>query len=78
MKIISKQSCSDCKYRMFGSCLHPNGSNCNFSELWTPIGHGEFNISMFKLPEDVQDLIDAGIYTEEEIINFIKVRSTKK
>lgn len=73
MKDTSKHECSDCKYCMFGCCLHPNSNECNNSELWTPIGHGEFNISMFKLPDDVQDLIDFGIYTEEEVVRFIEV-----
>lgn len=73
MKDISKHECSDCKYFMFGTCLHPHSSDCNHSELWTPIGYGEFDISMFKLPEEIQDLVDFGIYTEEEIVRYIEV-----
>lgn len=77
MKNINEQECSDCKYFMFGSCLHPYSHNCNHSELWTPIGYGEFNILMFKLPTEVQDLIDIGIYTEEEVVRFIETHGNK-
>ena len=73
MKTISKQECIDCKYFMFGCCIHPYSHDCNHFELWTPIGYGEFNISMFKLPDEIQDLIDIGIYTEEEVVRFIEV-----
>lgn len=69
---VEKKNCSDCKYYMFGTCLHPHSSNCNHSELWAPIGYGEFNISMFKLPDEIQDLIDVGIYTEEEVVEHIR------
>lgn len=69
---IEKKNCFNCKYFMFGSCIHQHSSDCNHSELWTPIGYGEFDISMFKLPDDVQDLIDFGIYTEEDIVNHIR------
>lgn len=72
MKDSYRQFCSDCKYYMFGDCLHPHSFDCNHSELWTPIGYGEFNISMFKLPDEIQDLIDIGIYTEAEVVEHIR------
>lgn len=73
MQNNSNQECANCKYFMFGSCIHQYGYDCNHSELWTPIGYGKFDISMFKLPDDVQGLIDIGIYTEEEVVRFIEV-----
>lgn len=64
--------CSDCKYYMWGSCLHKESVHCNHSELWTPIGFGDYDISMFNLPKDVADMIELGIYTEKEIIEYIR------
>lgn len=65
-------NCDDCKYYMWGSCLHKNAANCNHSELWTPIGFGDFEISMFNLPHDIKDMVEMGVYTEEEVVNFIR------
>lgn len=64
--------CVDCKYYMWGSCLHINAVHCNHSELWTPIGFGDYDISMFNLPDDVKDMIEFGIYTEEEVLKCIE------
>ena len=65
-------TCIDCKYFMWGSCLHKESAHCNHHELWTPIDFGEYNISMFNIPKDIEDMIKMGIYTEEEIVEFIR------
>lgn len=70
--------CYNCKYYMWGSCLHNESSNCNHSELWTPIGVGDYDISMFNLPLDIKGLLEIGIYTEEELINSIKHRTVDR
>ena len=64
--------CYNCKYYMWGVCLHKERSYCNHSELWTPVGLGNYDISMFDLPYDINDMVEIGIYTEEEIINMIR------
>lgn len=64
--------CYNCKYYMWGVCLHKESTNCNHSELWTPVGFGYYDISMFNLPYDINDMIEIGIYTEEEIVNMIR------
>lgn len=64
--------CCDCKYYMFGTCLHKNAAYCNHSELWTPIDFEPFNMSILHLPDDIKDLIESGVYTEEEILKFIE------
>ena len=64
--------CYNCKYYMWGVCLHKESAYCNHSELWTPVGFGDYDISMFNLPYDIKDMIEFGIYTEEEIVNMIR------
>ena len=64
--------CYDCKYYMWGVCLHKERSHCNHSELWIPVGFGEYDISIFDLPNDIGELLKCGIYTKEEIIKIIK------
>lgn len=71
------KGCFDCKYFMWGSCLHPYGVYCMNSELWTPVGFGEYDISIFELPNDVNDMIQMGVYTEEEIVEIIRRQEYK-
>ena len=70
--------CYNCKYYAWGVCLHKEAAHCNHSELWTPVGFGDYDISMFNLPYDVNDMIEIGIYTEEEIVNHIKNYSANR
>ena len=64
--------CYNCKYCMFGTCLHKSAAHCSHSELWTPIGFGVYDISVFNLPDEIKDLIEIGIYTEEGVLKFIE------
>lgn len=70
--------CYNCKYYMWGVCLHKERSHCNHSELWTPVGFGEYDIFMFDLPCDISELLEWGIYTQEEIVNTIKEHGIKR
>lgn len=71
------KGCFDCKYFMWGVCLHPYSIHCKNSELWTPVGFGDYDISMFNLPRDIKDMLIMGIYTKEEIVEFIKKQEYK-
>lgn len=66
------KGCFDCKYFMWGVCLHPYSVHCKNSELWTPVGFGEYDASVFELPSDIHDMIEMGVYTEEEVVEFIR------
>ena len=57
---------------MWGVCLHQEADHCNHSELWTPVGFGNYDISMFVLPLDISELLEWGVYTQEEVVNMIK------
>lgn len=63
--------CYDCKYYVWDICLHKEAVRCNHAELWTPVGFGCYDISMFNLPDNINDLIEYGVYTEEEVVNNI-------
>lgn len=73
--IGNNEHCFNCKYYMWGSCLHINRFFCNNSELWTPIGMGRYDVSCFKLPKNIEQLIEEGVYTNDEVFNFIRFKN---